>query len=218
MNNNLVQLEEHYGSPILDSDGRSICGRGRVNENGKFSCRLDAGWGTDHFGYGACKHHDTEDRLELSVDKGRVLYSVVTKNSTLREHLVNEEERLELDNLDGEIVLLRALMKILVEKYGQKVVDGETMDIIELGSNFNDVSSQTKELVNLVDKISAGVKRKYEVLQIAGSTVTRERVREYMAQVQLALGQVLRNECSHCHELHNQRELALNSIKRVGEL
>lgn len=211
-------LVEQFGSPRLDESGRSVCGMGRVQSNGTLTCKMDAGWGTDHFGFGPCKHHDSEDRVDLVVTNSRVLYSTITSNNRLREHLVDEEERVDLDNLDGEIVLLRALMKILVEKYGQKVIDGELQDIIELGSNFNDASSQTKDLVALVDKISAAVKRKYEVLQIAGSTVTRERVREYMAQVQLALGQVLRNECQHCHKLHNQRDVALESIQRVGEL
>jgi hypothetical protein len=150
--------------------------------------------------------------------RGRVIYSGIAKNDRLKEHLVQEEKRSELDNLDGEIVLLRAMLKILVEKYGEKMVDDETLDLFEYGTDFETVDAQTKSLVNLVDKISSSIKRKYEVLQIAGSTITRERVRDYVNQIQLALGQVLRNECTHCKKLHHQRDNAIEAIRRVGEL
>ena len=212
----IAELEEHYGQPQVSDDGITLCGRGK-KLNG--ICRFEAGWGTDHVGYGPCKHHDTENRMELTpVERGRVIYSNVATNSRLKEHLHQEEKRTELDNLDGEIVLLRAMLKILVEKYGEKVLDGETLDLLEFGTDFETVDLQTKSLVNLVDKISSSIKRKYEVLQIAGSTITREKVRNYMNQIQLALGQTLRNECPHCHKLHNQRDNAIESIKRVGEL
>ena len=64
------------------------------------------------------------------------------------------------------------MLKILVEKYGEKIVDDETLDILEFGTDFETIDAQTKSLVNLVDKITASIKRKYEVLQIAGSTIT----------------------------------------------
>ena len=212
----ITDLEKHYGSPVLDVNGNSVCGRGKAEDG--TPCRMSAGWGTDHSGFGACKYHDSEERMELAVPKGSVLYSHITGNTRLRNHLIEEEKRSELDNLDGEIILLRAMLKILVEKYGEKTVDGETLDIIELGSHFADVSLQTRELTALVDKISAAIKRKYEVMQIAGSTITRDRVREYMTNIQLALGQVLRNECSSCHESHGQRDSALEAIRRVGDI
>ncbi len=213
----ISQLEEHYGEPQRSEDGTAICGRGK---KAKGICRFEAGWGTDHVGYGPCKHHDSEDRMELSnvAQRGRVIYSGIAKNDRLRDHLHNEEKRGELDNLDGEIVLLRAMLKILVEKYGEKTVDDEALDILEFGTDFETIDAQTKALVNLVDKISTSIKRKYEVLQIAGSTITRERVREYVNNIQLALGQVLRNECPHCRKLHNQRDTAIEAIRRVGEL
>ena len=110
------------------------------------------------------------------------------------------------------------MLKILVEKYGEKMVDDEIMDLFEYGTDFETVDAQTKSLVNLVDKISSSIKRKYEVLQIAGSTITRERVRDYVNQIQLALGQVLRNECPYCKKLHHQRDNAIEAIRRAGEL
>ena len=157
-------------------------------------------------------------QLPNIVQRGRVIYSGVAKNDRLKDHLVDEENRGELDNLDGEIVLLRAMLKILVEKYGERVVDDELLDILEFGTDFDTIDKQTRALVNLVDKISTSIKRKYEVLQIAGSTITRERVREYVNSIQLALGQSLRNECPHCKKLHNQRDTAIEAIRRVGEL
>ena len=215
-NKTLSELEEHYGDPQLSEEGEPICGRGK-----KLSgiCRFSAGWGTDHVGYGPCKYHDSEERMEIALpNKGRVIYSGIARNERLRNHLQDEEKRGELDNLEGEIVLLRAMLKILVEKYGEKIVDDETLDILEFGTDFETIDAQTKSLVNLVDKITASIKRKYEVLQIAGSTITRQRVRDYMNQIQLAIGQVLRNECPHCLKLHNQRDQAIDAIKRVGEL
>tara|TARA_R110000824_G_scaffold82277_7_gene206297 strand:- start:1332 stop:2048 length:717 start_codon:yes stop_codon:yes gene_type:complete len=211
------ELEEHYGEPQRGEDGNAICGRGKKSGG---VCRFEAGWGTDHVGFGACKYHDSEDRMNLPniVQRGRVIYSGVAKNDRLKEHLVDEENRGELDNLDGEIVLLRAMLKILVEKYGERVVDDELLDILEFGTDFDTIDKQTRALVNLVDKISTSIKRKYEVLQIAGSTITRERVREYVNSIQLALGQSLRNECPHCKKLHNQRDTAIEAIRRVGEL
>ena len=211
-----AELEEYYGEAQISSDGKPICGRGK-----KISgvCRFDAGWGTDHVGFGPCKHHDTEERMEIALpDRGRVIYSGIAKNASLKEHLQQEEKRGELDNLDGEIVLLRAMLKILVEKYGEKMVDDETFDLLEFGTDFETIDAQTKSLVNLVDKISSSIKRKYEVLQIAGSTLTRDRVRDYVNQIQLALGQVLRNECPNCKKLHHQRDNAIEAIRRVGEL
>tara|TARA_B100000029_G_scaffold161347_2_gene157307 strand:- start:87 stop:740 length:654 start_codon:yes stop_codon:yes gene_type:complete len=212
----ISSLEEHYGSPILNEEGDSICGRGKKDGG---ICRFEAGWGTDHLGFGACKHHDSETKMDISpLTKGRVIYSGIAKNSRLKDHLQQEETRTELDNLDGEIVLLRAMLKILVEKYGEKVVDDELFDVLEYGTDFDTVDQQTRSLVNLVDKISSSIKRKYEVLQIAGSTITRARVREYISSIQLSLGQVLRNECPHCHKKHNQRDQAIEAIKRVGDL
>ena len=211
-----AELEEHYGENQKDSDGSPICGRGKKLGG---VCRFEAGWGTDHVGFGPCKHHDSEEKMEIALpSRGRVIYSGIAKNDRLKEHLVQEEKRSELDNLDGEIVLLRAMLKILVEKYGEKMVDDETLDLFEYGTDFETVDAQTKSLVNLVDKISSSIKRKYEVLQIAGSTITRERVRDYVNQIQLALGQVLRNECTHCKKLHHQRDNAIDAIRRVGEL
>jgi len=212
----LAELEEHYGEPQLSTDGDPICGRGKKLGG---VCRFEAGWGTDHVGFGPCKHHDNEDRMKIALpNKGRVIYSGIAQNARLREHLQQEEKRGELDNLDGEIVLLRAMLKILVEKYGEKMLDDETLDLLEFGTDFATVDAQTKSLVNLVDKISTSIKRKYEVLQIAGSTLTRERVRGYVNEIQLALGQVLRNECPSCKKLHHQRDNAIEAIRRVGEL
>jgi len=217
MSQTFSELEEHYGEPQRGEDGNPICGRGKKNGG---VCKFESGWGTDHIGFGPCKYHDSEERLDLPnvVQRGRVIYSGIAKNDRLRDHLIHEENRSELDNLDGEIVLLRAMLKILVEKYGEQVVDDELLDILEFGTDFDTMDKQTRALVNLVDKITTSIKRKYEVLQIAGSTLTRERVREYVNNIQLALGQVLRNECPHCHKLHKQRDNAIEAIRRVGEL
>lgn len=213
----MTLAEQQFGEPQIDENGKAICGRGKSNGD---ICKMDSGWGTHHIGYGACKHHDSETALDLPLPKGKILYSEVATNNRLRSHLSQEEDRTELDNIDGEIVLLRAMMKILVEKYGHSVADdtGEIIDIIEFGTSFDEIESQTKAIVNLVDKISAGIKRKYEVMQIAGNTVTRERVREYLSQIQIGLSQVLRNECPKCRHQHNMRDTAVKSIKSVGEI
>mgnify|MGYP001426465914 CR=1 FL=1 len=68
--------------------------------------------------------------------RGRVIYSNIAQNLRLREHLQSEEKRTELDNLDGEIVLLRAMLKILVEKYGEKVVDLAFFYLLDRKSSF----------------------------------------------------------------------------------
>ena len=108
-----TSLEEFYGEPQLSSDGDPICGRGKKITG---IWRFEAGWGTDHVGFGPCKHHDNETRMDIALpEKGRVIYSGIAKNPRLKEHLQQEEKRGELDNLDGEIVLLRSMLKILVE-------------------------------------------------------------------------------------------------------
>ena len=63
-NKTLSELEEHYGDPQLSEEGEPICGRGK-----KLSgiCRFSAGWGTDHVGFGPCKYHDSEERMEIAL-------------------------------------------------------------------------------------------------------------------------------------------------------
>lgn len=82
------------------------CGRLR-NRTGTY-CTLDAGWGTDHVGSGACRKHGGTS----AITHGR--FSAVA-----REKLGERQDRWEKDpqlaTIDGEVALLRGLMERQIE-------------------------------------------------------------------------------------------------------
>lgn len=94
---------KNFDQALIDA---GKCGRLR-NKTGLY-CTLDAGWGTDHVGVGACRKHGGMTEIK----HGR--FSAVA-----REKLGDRHERWltdpQLATIDGEVALLRGLMERLVE-------------------------------------------------------------------------------------------------------
>jgi hypothetical protein len=70
----------------------------------------------------------------------------------------------------------------------------------------------------MVDRLSETIKRKYEVMKIAGEVIPRETVRAYVEQVITILNQTLRNTCPECNHNHNLRDRCLAALDILGSL
>jgi hypothetical protein len=206
-------LRERFGDPEI-LDGRAICGL-VLKHNKEGRCMLDPGWGTIHLGFGPCKHHggDTGDLRMAPVDTEA--YSSIVKYDRLRKALSVEESRENLDNLDGEIILIRAMIRVTAEDFGLALNDdGEVVQ----SSNPGAIRGHALEITTLIDRLTSSIKRKYEVLQIAGETIPRERVRSYINQLQLILNQTLRDQCQFCSRTHNLRSMTFDALALLGDI
>lgn len=209
--------EEQYQQNVF-RDERPICGRegykGRVCEN-------TAGSGTDHLGLGPCVQHENkkerESRLLLAPVKNAS--TIVLRHQRLRELVDTERMRENLDSLDNEIVLLRAMIGLLSEKYGFVIGEDDEGNREEMPAvTFSQFDEQSRAIAKLIDSLSGTIRRKWEVLQLGGAIIPRETVRAYISQIQAILNQTLRNSCPKCGAVHNMRENALAALRLLGGL
>lgn len=205
--------------------GRPVCGGRRTgHEHEGETCLALAGWGTVHKGSGPCKHHggEAETGIDRALHASKSSYISLIKHKRLREIYTYEETREQIDSVDEEIILMRSLIKLLSEQFGLGIKDGEDEDEDEDEGeelfDFNSVHDQASKLTGLIDKLSTAIKRKYEVLEIAGAVIPRDAVRAYVNQVQLELNRILRNTCRHCGAEDGQRDKALEALAKVGSL
>lgn len=208
----LQALEEYYGPPILDSNGQAICGVERIGDS-KRACMREAGWGTVHSGYGPCKDHGGEKNTGLSPRTRVGSYGVVIAHQRLRDLYFDEERRENPDDLDREVLLIRAILMLLAEQFGMEISedDPDTFKVTSISAHANEVGK-------MVDRLSETIKRKYEVMKIAGEVIPRETVRAYVEQVITILNQTLRNTCPECNHNHNLRDRCLAALDILGSL
>lgn len=186
-------------------------------------CHRDAGWGTIHLGKGACKDHGGEvvTALDKKVDK-EFAYSLVVKDTRLQQLLLEEENRENIDNLDNEILLARAMIRYLAEKFGVSLNIGTEKgdEPIEVNNpiGLRLITSEIQEIMRLTAFLSSLIRKKYEIMGLAGEVLTREAVRQYVAQIQLLLNNILRNTCPECHFEHNQRDQVMAGLALIGNL
>jgi hypothetical protein len=183
-------------------------------------CTKLAGWGTTHTGVGACKLHGGEKRLDYHTKEEE--YTIQIKHIRLKQLYEEEELRSnlgQLDDTDDMIMLVRALIRVIAEEFGQALVTGEDgIPRLEQTIDPGVLRGQVGDIVHMIDRLSASIKRKYEILQLAGESIPREKVRAYVTRIQLILNQVLRDSCSECGHVHNMRDNAIKSLFVLGDL
>ena len=213
-----IALEERYGPPILNADGNPICGRDKKGTERR--CTKSAGWGTVHSGYGPCKTHGGEGHSDLEVrDENSGSYNLVIKHQRLAELFRQEMKVADPDNLDKEITLIRSMIKLLAENFGAgDNIDFEAAIEGKLDGTFTTIRDEAIDIAKLVDNLSSTIRKKHEVLRMAGEMISRDVVRAYMLQIQLVLNNTLRNTCQHCRRTTNARDQCLAALQALGNL
>tara|TARA_Y100000310_G_C20686859_1_gene819564 strand:- start:1 stop:651 length:651 start_codon:yes stop_codon:yes gene_type:complete len=200
-----------------------ICGAVKLKGKGKSEpeqddiCGLTAGWGTDHLGTGRCRLHPLTSVAEID---NRFSYEEVLQNPRLVEIYREQEAQADLDNLDKEIVLLRSLVVVVAENFGVELKKDEDSNeiLLNIVENPSVLRGQASQVIGVVRELTSAIKRKYEVLQIAGETIPREKVIQYVTQVRMVLNQTLRDHCPNCHENIHMRENAAEALSLIGDL
>tara|TARA_Y100000310_G_scaffold345002_1_gene461100 strand:- start:14640 stop:15287 length:648 start_codon:yes stop_codon:yes gene_type:complete len=200
--------------PVLCREERWEVGKSKSTG----TCMKMAGWGTDHLGEGACKDHEVK---EISLRDENV-YVLDVRHKRLNELVASENARSELgglDNLDNEIVLLRAMIRMSAEKFGFDLIpDGDDGLIVGEVEDPSAIRQHIATITHFIDRLSQLIKRKYEILHISGETISRERVRSYVTNIQIILNDELRDSCSECGHKHNMRKKALDKMFVLGDL
>jgi len=205
-------LEDRYG-PAREKCQVEREFNGRKGPESTTPCIATAGWGTDHVGYGPCSVHEVEEKT-----KGVPL---VIKNERLSEIVKGLKEEGGLENLDSEILLLKGLIYFTAEHVGVKAsVDEDGVVTLETNPSHPPTSflADATYISRTIDRLSETIKRKYEILQIAGMVIPRDAVRSYLQQLSTSIDQVLRDTCSECGHEHGMRDKVITALELLGDL
>ena len=190
-------------------DNGDICGSEKKSGG---QCLKQAGWGTTHLGSGPCRTHGGASSEGIVLREVGSSYTEVVKHQRLKELLSEQDTEAFLDNTDGEIKLIRAIIKLLAENLGMSLsTDGEELSVTAM-------KHDAAEIIAMAAQLSIAIKRKYEILQIAGETIPREKVLSWVNQIQLILNNTLRDTCPHCRRDHGMRSRAFEALKMLGDL
>lgn len=221
----LKKLFAEQWETVYDADGKAICGqqtsKGRI-EGTNAICQSPAGLGTPHLGVGPCRHHGGLDVSPLDgfMQPSKSLdYSLDVTNEHLARIINEEANRQDVDNIDGEIILVRSLIRFLLRYFGLQV---------ELTSDGNlnptdteaylALNSQTKEAIRLIQQLSSLIRRKYEILATTNSVIPRDVVDAYINNIRIVLMNTLRDSCPRCHEHTGQRTAAFAGLSMIGSI
>lgn len=197
---------------LLDQSGNPICGS--VGDNTDM-CQKIAGEGTDHPLKGFCHNHDPEHSQTVMIQKVSQ-YGKIIQDSRLKQYFSDVAAAGDLDNLDEEITLLRAFILHELETFGVEYDENEK-GLIEIKSEFS-LGIQRDNISGRITQLSTLIKRKYEVLQISGEVVSRDRVREYISMIELTIDRILDNTCSECRHEHGLRDKTIQALSELGDL
>lgn len=204
VNQDIAELQLH------DAEGRPLCGREMINATVPF-CRQLAGAGTTHQGSGPCYQHQPD-----LVSSTNTKYGSVVSHGRLKEILIQQEAVENVNNIDGEIILVRSMIMLSAENFGLLIKDDED-GTIEL-SSMPDLAWQRREIQSSVSLLSTLIKRKYETAQIAGQIISREAIVQYMNRVQLVLDGILKNQCPSCNAEHGLRDKVIDELEKIPAL
>lgn len=212
-----TDFEARFGKAIVTKQGVEICGQ--PNSVQGSICHRTSGWGTQHAGYGPCVHHGgISDDLQ-NVDRS---YATVVTHRRLRELLIEEYAAPDVDNLDHEIILLKAIIRLLAENFAIKLTydkDGLVVDEEEEHiQGFYQITEQSVEIRKTINDLSNTIKKKYQVMLLAQETIPRTRVRSYIGQILNILNSTLRNTCESCGHDHQTLNNVQQSLGLIGEI
>jgi len=161
---------------------REYCGAKK--RQGAGTCRLRAGWATDHVGFGRCKLHG--GATPATVGKGPLArYRLGQRLGDLVEEFRDDPDPL---NVLEEIALLRALLQEWVEKAGERACE-------ECGS-----PGRTAGAASLIDRVSKVVSRVERARAV--DAISRPELRDLLG----AIGSIIRH--------HVRDEATLERIER----
>lgn len=224
----VLDNDPDIGITYKNKFGESFCGRPKVGKGAQEGqpCGRAAGWGTTHQDKGACKFHGGNDRNSALMSNNKRIaliehaensYAAAVKNEKLRALITKEAANEQLDNLDGEIILIRSFIKLICEDFGIGIEeDDETGNLSVI--RFMALSSEAKTIAGLVEDLSKLIEKKYRISQMAGENVPRETVRAYINQIQIVLSKVLRNNCAKCGDQHNMLDVTFAGLALVGNI
>ena len=212
-----TDFEARFGKSIVTKGGKSICGQSNTI-NGS-TCHLDAGWGTEHFGFGPCVRHGGKADALQTVDRS---YATVVTHRRLRQLLAEEYAQPDTDNLDHEIILLKGIIRLLAENFALRLnydkdglVDDEDDSQI---AAFWQITEQSAEIRKTINDLSNTIKKKYQVMLLAQETIPRSKVRLYVGQILNVLNSALRNTCEKCGDEHQTLNNVQASLKIIGDI
>ena len=196
-NESAIDIALEYAT-VYDKFGHPICGQARKFKQNP--CKRDAGWGTEHFGYGACKDHEVTKRQE-------VIYLDIADDAEINNSLRLYQENLELlDNNDGEIMLARTLLQMNLKGIKSELI----------GTPFG--KEQLKSVNKLLGIVNNLIATRKELKKNAGEMVSRTEVLEFFNKAQLVLQNYLRNHCPKCKYEHGMQKLVLKKLEELGNL
>ncbi len=212
-----TDFEARFGKSIVTKGGKSICGQSNSVQGS--ICHHDAGWGTEHRGFGPCvQHGGVSDELQ-NVDRS---YVQVVTHHRLRQLLIEEYAAPDTDNLDNEIILLKGIIRLLAENFAIKLTydkDGLVMDEEESEiSGFWQITEQSAEIRKTINDLSNTIKKKYQVMLLAQETIPRSKVRSYVGQILNVLNTALRNTCEKCGDDNQTLNNVQASLKIIGDI
>ena len=211
----LVQFEEKFGVTHFDSNDKPICAR--PASRGR-TCANDAGWGTDHRGMGPCLNHGGVPSGTISIDPKNNM-TLVIQNEQLRALVAAEYTAQDVDSLDDEIVLMKAMIKLLAANFGVKVYwdkDEAKLEEQEDMEGWRGLTEQSREISRTIMMLANTIKSKYQVLAVSRESIPRPEVRAYIMQVVSIIQSSLRNTCSECGHESNDLNNVIDSIQMLG--
>jgi hypothetical protein len=213
--NTLELLEEEFGSPILDEQGRAICGARKLRDG---NCNRLAGWGTVHSGVGPCKEHGGRIETAIVQTSTQQDYRLYLKHVRLRELYEEQTSEENIDALDNEIMLLRAMLRLMSEQFGVDILSESEEDpgADELIVQFNATSSQVNAIGKNVKILGDLIEQKYRLMHIAGQAMPREAVEAYVNQIRTILAGVLKNQCLNCGTEHGDANRVFTALRQLG--
>lgn len=219
-----TEIEQHFAE-VHDTHyngTEAVCARPTRNNS---PCTKAAGWGTVHFGYGACKLHGGEEPTALDVKPIEPFkYSLQVTNERLKAILQEEEHNSDLDNLDGEIILVRGMIRLLSESFGLKLDITTIKDLSEAATSpsmteaYLSMSDQTRDAMRLINNLAALIKKKYEILSMADAVIPRHVVDSYINQIKVTLMNTMKNTCPSCHAETGQRDAVMIGLSLIGSI
>jgi hypothetical protein len=141
------------------TDGK--CGSKKTKKKGK--CENTAGKGTDHVGYGRCKHHGGSSKK-----KAGGLYSTVTHEKYRVPYDSMLENKEVLASVDDEIAFLRICAMKSAAGAEALLDPDQRKKACELGLELgilDNYSDRIHALTEILERITRAIKRKVEIEQ-----------------------------------------------------
>jgi len=225
----LESLREEFGPSKVDEDGRVVCGQvkqGYTEDDEDALCRSDAGSGTVHLGVGPCSRHGGQVPSKNAIAPVPTSVKINYKAPRLRQLMDIEMARDDINNIDGEIQSTRALANFIMEMVGVETEQIDTGEVDEDDNPIYEYRTRTvqdlkilrqhaQEVIRLQSLVPTMVEKKFSILNIVKSLVSRTEVQAWASNVDTAIQQHVRNTCSKCGHQHGTLDRLLDALSLI---